>query len=114
MARWFALFALLFCLSSTSFAQSGGVIPKPLRIVPSSGIFNITKETKIVASGEPAQRLAEFLNNVLSKQYGLKLNVIAGRRPRQNTIFLNIQSMAGHNRTNEDYGLVVSPTLIEV
>lgn len=115
MKHFFAAILHVLFLTTIQFAQSNeiNIVPRPARVIPEKGTFEINPETKIVASNNAGQRLAKILNEVLSRDLGLRLGVTK-KRQKENAIVLTIEGRAGHNRSVEEYGLSISPALVQI
>ncbi|MGD9631193.1 MAG: family 20 glycosylhydrolase [Pyrinomonadaceae bacterium] len=115
MKHLFAAIAVSLSLASSAFTQSGEVIlsPKPVSAQSRSGVFTINPNTKIVATTDAGRSLAAVLNDIFDREAGFKL-AISRRKVKANAIVLNIENKAGHFRSNEEYGLSVDPTLIQL
>ena len=70
-------FLLTVLLSSILFAQTNqaSVVPRPRSIQYDPGSFKLDRKTKIVASHQSSQRVAELFNIYLEKLYGFHLKV---------------------------------------
>lgn len=106
---------ILLSLVPLNFGQTTDVdiLPKPVSATPADGVFRLGSNTKIVASNDAGRRVATMLNEILFRDLGLRLRVTKKRQDR-NAIVLNLQNMMGHYRSNEEYGLSVSPSLIQI
>ena len=73
---FFAFFIALF-LCSFARAQTGeiNIIPKPQLVKLQSGKFKLNRKTKIFVADEERRKMAEVLNEFLSKNYGFKLEI---------------------------------------
>ncbi|MDQ3219703.1 MAG: family 20 glycosylhydrolase [Acidobacteriota bacterium] len=115
MKRLLLSTSFFLMLASVNFAQSDeiNIIPKPSRVTPQTGVFELNSKTKIVAANEAGKRLATILNVILERDFGFKL-VVTTKRQKKNAIVLTIENMAGHYRNNEEYGLSVKSGLIQI
>jgi len=102
---------LTFC----SFAQTDrvNIIPKPVSVTSGSGPFTLSRTTKIVTDSDGAKRNAELLNAALQQEYGFRL-AVTNKKQKKNAIVLNIENLAGHFRSNEEYSLAVGPNVVEI
>ena len=112
------LLTVVSCLVLTfcSFAQTASVvniIPRPVSVTAASGHFTLSRETKIVAVSDAAKRNAAVLNEMLQQAYGFRLGVTS-KKLKSKAIVLNIENLAGHLRSNEEYALEVSPNMVEI
>src|SRR5687767_12621163 len=80
-------FIIAVVLASALFGQSGDIIPKPRSIEAGSGVFSLSKDTRIVASGSAERRSAEILNSVLQHRFGFRLKVT--KKTQSNAIVLD-------------------------
>ena len=115
MKRFFVAVAFLVLCAPFALAQSGeiNVIPRAQRVTVGKGAFELNPDTKIVATNAEGKRLAKILNDFLGRDFGLQLGVTTKRKKR-NAIVLTVEDRAGHNRSIEEYGLSISPALIQI
>ena len=115
MKRFFAVFAVLLSAASFTLAQpiAVNILPKPVSAQPRQGVFRLNTSTKIVATDDAGIRLAAILNDVLFRDFGFRLGV-SRKQLKTNSIVLNIKEGAGHFRSNEEHGISVTPTKIQV
>ncbi|CAN5369748.1 hypothetical protein BH10ACI3_BH10ACI3_17280 [soil metagenome] len=89
----YSLIAVAFCLlfASFSFAQSDeiNVIPKPRLIVRGDGYFELSRKTGLVAKNAEDRVLADWLNEYLQTNFGLKLMILPKPSGKANVIILS-------------------------
>lgn len=88
------------------------IIPQPVAIKRIGGEFELTQNTKIVASGELCMRAAAILGEVLLRNYGLVLEV-TDQMDVPNSIVLSIASSSA-GLGEEGYVLRIHPGSIQV
>lgn len=115
MKRFFVAVAFLVLCMPFALAQSDEirVIPRAQRVTVGNGAFKLNPDTTIVATNAEGKRLAKILNDSLGRDFGLRLGVTSNRR-KSNAIVLTVEDRAGHNRSIEEYGLSISPALIQI
>jgi hexosaminidase len=70
------LLIIIFIFSTTfCFSQTLNIIPEPAKAEVKQGTFTITPETKIVYSGNDAEKSISFFNNYLKKYYGFECHL---------------------------------------
>lgn len=109
-----SLLCLVFCLSI--FGQNGelNIIPQPKSVSRIKGEFKLTQKTKIVARDDAGRRSAAALNDLLLKNYGFKLEVAVGERPKKDVIAFLPATFGRRKPQNESYGLLVTPQTVQI
>src|SRR5215211_7887066 len=74
-------------ISMNSYAQSPGIIPQPVSIKTTAGVFTISKKTVITAHDEKDRKTALILNDYLQQLYGFSLDI--DKQETKNYIRLN-------------------------
>ena len=123
MSHVFVLLLLTTVLSAERKMNSISIIPKPSKIEITTGAFQLTEQTSIIAQ---SQRLSEYFVSQVNVLTGLKIKLdrksetspkYGKRRTKagkpQNNISLNIDS--SFDETNaEAYSLKITPKQIEI
>ena len=85
------LLAAAFCLLFASFAfgqaDEINIIPKPVSVKVGSGVFKLSKSTKIMIWDEQDREIAENLNAAFVRHYGFRLKVV-GQGPRSKNVII--------------------------
>ena len=71
--------AVLAQVPSNSKYLKVSVIPEPVRVTPGNALYQINKNTVIVASGEDQVRSANFLRSYIMKSYNVDIPVIPAK-----------------------------------
>ena len=105
----FALLSLLLA-TGVALAQSNeiNIIPKPHSIKTGSGEFKLDRKTKIVATDDVGRKMAGILNDLLEKNYGIKLGV-ANKPQEKNAI-----EFAAATGDTGAYSLTVDPNFVKI
>src|SRR4051812_31376039 len=74
-------------------AQQVNIIPRPQKVTVGKGSFTINASTVIVSEGSGLETSVSFLNDYLSKYYGLRLKTAATNSTKSNAIVLNYERM---------------------
>jgi hexosaminidase len=77
MKKLFSITLLVLSVSA-AFAQSGDstmIIPKPASVEKGTGSFTISAQTKLIAPGVDAKKVADMFNYFLMKKCGFTLKV---------------------------------------
>ncbi|MGQ0542656.1 MAG: family 20 glycosylhydrolase [Blastocatellia bacterium] len=106
MKRVFAAVAVLVSLVSFGVAQSSeiNIVPKPAIVLGGQEPFILTRNTKIVASNKD---LASYLNESLERNFGFRLEVVAGYRPTKNLSIIRLNDATQNTDDLGKYALKV-------
>ena len=109
------LSVIIIGASHVLFAQQHSIIPQPVKVQPSTGVFQITASTRIVIRGleNELKYAANALNAYIQQQSGFALKVVTGESPQQNVIVLST-GLSADSLGNEGYQLRVEPQRISV
>ncbi|MGB9623733.1 MAG: beta-N-acetylhexosaminidase [Phycisphaerae bacterium] len=97
---------------ATTAAGGASVIPEPVRMKTLPGVFVISPETTVVASG-PAAVEAQKLIDCLAPAMGFRLPLAEGNAPHSNVIALQIDDLHAE-LGDEGYRLDVAPERIVI
>lgn len=92
-------------------AQTLNIIPQPVSIGVNAGTFTITPSTKIIVTGNNADKTAAFFNSYLEKFYGFKLKT-AGKSGNKNEI--ELVATKQENAVTGAYSLLVNNDKITI
>lgn len=112
MKKLFTLLCLI-CISVSSFSQNTyNIVPVPEKLVPQTGAFKLTKDTKVVfkADDSETQRIARLFVDQINTASGLKVLVKPGSTGSSNVIELKSDAAL----TEEAYKLDVTPKKITI
>jgi hypothetical protein len=79
------IFSAIFAISISAQNAELNIIPQPKSATRRKGEFKLNDKTKIVAADEPGRRSAGIFNDLLMKNYGLKLET-TGKPQKKNFI----------------------------
>ncbi len=99
MKKLLSLFLLLIIFQADkSFASTKNnqllkvsIIPEPVSVITGDCSFKVNENTVIVAKGDDQLKSAAFLNNYLSKYYGLNLKIVSKTPQTNNEKNSNLQ-----------------------
>lgn len=103
-------FIIAIC-SIASIAQNPeiNIIPKPNSVQPTAGTFTLTSKTVILAADKAAQENAAVLNDLLQRNFGIRLSV-KNKALRDSGIFF----VTDGEETDEKYELTIDPKVIRI
>jgi len=107
---------LPFLLAINLFCYGGitdpVIIPKPAKLIPGLGKFNLNEKTIIVASGKDAENSTLSLNDYLFNYFGIKLKT--ENASSQKTNFILLKTISAPNQGNEAYRMDVNKNFIAI
>lgn len=88
MKKFTLTLLVVFAAHLFAFAQSEiSIVPQPKSINRLKGEFKFSRKTKLVAADDEGRKSAEFLNDLLLKNYGFKLEYVKdGELPKKDVI----------------------------
>ena len=110
MKLLFSALLSLLLTTGVALAQSNeiNIIPKPQSIKMGSGEFKLDRKTKVVGTDEAGRKMAGIFNDLLEKNYGIKLGV-ANKPQKKNAI-----EFAGVAGDTGAYSLTVDQNFIKI
>jgi hexosaminidase len=102
------LFLILFMATANAYGQNNGIglIPQPVEIKQSSGLFRLTASAKISYNAAEVRSVADMLARKIGIATGFSIKSVQGN---SGTIQLNINKTADPKIGNEGYELTVTP-----
>ncbi len=106
-----AFFPMLAILAQGQF----NIVPRPASMKPSPGFFELNRRTTIVAEDDSSRKLAEYLNDYMSANYGFKLEVSSrSKRLSKYTIRFETLPAVKDSESDEGYKLIVDKTGVRI
>jgi len=110
---------MLFLLSVAALVRADpslsprvNIVPRPVTVELSAGIFLLSPQTCILAADRDSRRIAALFNDYLRAQYGLELRISAKPTPHVN--FISFSPMGSDKLPAEGYRLAIGPDSIRV
>lgn len=109
---------LIFILAVTTFSPAENapaklnIVPRPVSVRYSSGVFLLTNRTRILATDSESHRIAGLFNQVLLNQHGMRLKFATGTPTGDNVIWFRQQG--DRDLPSEGYRLSIGPKNIRV
>jgi hexosaminidase len=109
-------FAVCLVLSAFAIAQNTGIniIPKPRSVSAGNGTFGLNSRTKLVATDEAGKRIAGMLNDLLQKNYGVRLGVTDKPQKKNAIVFITALPTTGAVPDPESYSLKVETAFVRI
>lgn len=97
-------------------ASSGeiSIIPAPASIVPTSGYFEFSRDTRVIAADAAAVKASTSLNNLLLERYALQLRVTRDTNSPNSITFSTDNTVADQSGAGEGYSLKIKPGAIQI
>lgn len=120
MKKFLIIFALLICSSCSRLEKpvekpaeaifgEVNIIPQPTSVRRIGGQFELSVETKIVATDESGIRASAILNEVLMENYGFMLDVVTVQTNLENAITFSTFVTGDGLGVEEGYILKIEP-----
>jgi hexosaminidase len=95
-----------------SLSPRVNIVPRPVAVELSAGIFLLSPQTLIVAADGKSRRIAALFNDYLRAQHGLELRINAKPPPHVN--FISFSPIGSDKLRAEGYRLTIGPDSIRV
>jgi len=109
---------LVFVLTVATFASAEiapanlNIVPRPVSVRYSTGVFILTHRTRIVATDAESRRIAGLFNEFLLDQHGMRLKFATGTSAGENVI--SFRQQRNRELPPEGYRLSIGPKGIRV
>jgi hexosaminidase len=95
-------------------AQTINITPKPVSVITQAGTYKISSKTKLFLARAELEKSANFFNDYLEKNYGLRLDIVTNQSPH--SIVFALTDNKGDSRLSHEsgYSLQIDKSMIRI